>query len=36
VDTAVDFVESGYTIEQFMRKGDWKSAPAELQYVMME
>ena len=31
VGAAVDPVESGYTIEQVMRKGDWKSAQAGLQ-----
>ena len=34
VGAAVDLVESGYTIEQVMRKGDWKSAHAGLRYVM--
>ena len=33
---AVDLVESGYTIEQVMRKGDWKSVQAGLRYVMAE
>ena len=36
VGDAVDLVESGYTIEQVMRKGDWKSAQAGLRYVMAE
>ena len=36
VGAAVDLVESGYTIEQVMRKGDWKSAQAGLRYVMAE
>jgi site-specific recombinase XerD len=36
VGAAVDLVESGYTIEQVMRKGDWKSAQAGLRYVMTE
>ncbi|MDB2476855.1 tyrosine-type recombinase/integrase [Alphaproteobacteria bacterium] len=36
VGAAVDLVESGYTIEQVMRKGDWKSAHAGLRYVMAE
>ena len=34
VGAAVDLVESGYTIEQVMRKGDWKSVQAGLRYVM--
>ena len=29
-----DIVERGYTIEQVMRKGDWKSAQSGLRYVM--
>ena len=36
VGAAVDLVESGYTIEQVMRKGDWKSVQAGLRYVMAE
>ena len=36
VGAAVDLVESGYTIEQVMRRGDWKSAQAGLRYVMAE
>ena len=36
VGAAVDLVESGYTIEQIMRKGDWKSVQAGLRYVMAE
>ena len=36
VGAAVDLVESGYTIEQVMRKGDWRSAQAGLRYVMAE
>jgi site-specific recombinase XerD len=36
VGAAVDLVERGYTIEQVMRKGDWKSAQAGLRYVMAE
>ena len=36
VGAAVDLVESGYTIEQVMRKGDWKSMQAGLRYVMAE
>jgi hypothetical protein len=36
VSAAVDLVESGYTIEQVMRKGDWKSVQAGLRYVMAE
>ena len=36
VGAAVDLVESGYTIEQVMQKGDWKSAQAGLRYVMAE
>ena len=36
VGTAVDLLESGYTIEQVMRKGDWKSVQAGLKYVMAE
>jgi site-specific recombinase XerD len=36
VGAAVDLVESGYSIEQVMRKGDWKSAQAGLRYVMAE
>jgi hypothetical protein len=36
VGAAVDLVESGYTIEQVMRKGDWKSVEAGLRYVMAE
>lgn len=33
---AVDLVESGYSIEQVMRKGDWKSFQAELRYLMAD
>ena len=33
---AVDLVENGYTIEQVMRKGDWRSVQAGLRYVMAE
>ncbi len=33
---AVDLVENGYTIEQIMRKGDWKSVEADFRYVMAE
>jgi hypothetical protein len=29
-------VESGYSIEQVMRKGDWKSAQASIRYVMVK
>ena len=36
VGAAVDLVESGYTIEQVMQKGDWKSVEAGLRYVMAE
>ena len=36
VGAAVDLVESGSTIEQVMRKGDWKSVQAGLRYVMAE
>ena len=36
VGAAVDLVESGYTIEQVMRRGDWKSVQAGLRYVMAE
>ena len=36
VGAAVDLVESGYTIEQVMRKGDRKSVEAGLRYVMAE
>ena len=36
VGAAVDLVESGYTIEQVMQKGDWKSVQAGLRYVMTE
>jgi len=36
VGAAVDLVESGYTIEQVMRKGNWKSVQAGLRYVMAE
>jgi len=36
VGAAVDLVESGYTIEQVMRKGDWKSAQASIRYVMVK
>ena len=36
VGAAVDLVESGYTIEQVMRKGDWKSVQAGLRYVMAD
>ena len=36
VGAAVDLVESGYTIEQVIRKGDWKSVQAGLRYVMAE
>ena len=36
VGAAVDLVESGYTIEQVMRKSGWKSAQAGLRYVMGE
>ncbi|MDA8654341.1 tyrosine-type recombinase/integrase [Alphaproteobacteria bacterium] len=35
VGAAIDLVESGYTIEQVMRKGDWKSAQASIRYVMV-
>ena len=33
---AVDLVESGYSIEQVMRKGDWKSSQASIRYVMVK
>jgi hypothetical protein len=36
VGAAVDLVESGYTIEQVMRKSDWKSLQLGLRYVMAE
>ena len=36
VGAAVDLVESGYSIEQVMRKGDWKSAQASIRYVMVK
>ena len=36
VGAAVDLVESGYTIEQVMRKGDWKSAQTSIRYVMVK
>ena len=36
VGAAVDLVESGYSIEQVMRKGDWKSAQASMRYVMVK
>ena len=36
VGAAVDLVERGYTIEQVMRKGDWKSVRSSLRYLMAE
>ena len=36
VGAAVDLVESGYTIEQVMRKGDWKSVQAGFRYVIAD
>ena len=36
VGAAVDLVESGYTIEQVMRRGDWRSAQAGLRYLVAE
>ena len=36
VGSAVELVESGYTIGQVMRRGDWKSVLAGLRYVMAE
>ena len=36
VGAAVDLVESGSTIEQVMRKGDWISVRSSLRYLMAE
>ena len=34
IGAAVELVERGYTIQQVMRKGEWKSAKVSLRFVM--